>query len=123
MVKQQKKRAALQVTGGGTNVFAHLAYPNATEHQTKAKLVSQIARLIEEQSLTQAAVAKRLGIDQPKVSAMLNGRFRGFSVYRLMLFLSALGLEVNIVTSSHTAAKAKRTVAARFVEGKLVLCS
>lgn len=83
---------------GSSNVFVDLGYPNAEEHQTKAKLVSQIARLIEQQGLTQSEAAAKLGIDQPKVSAMLKGRFRGFSVYRLMCFIAALGCEVEIVT-------------------------
>lgn len=86
------------VIDGSRNVFADLGYPNAEEQQTKAKLVSQIARLIERQGLTQTEAATRLGIDQPKVSAMLAGRFRGFSVYRLMCFIAALGGEVEIVT-------------------------
>jgi predicted XRE-type DNA-binding protein len=48
------------------NVFADLGYPNAEEQQTKAKLVSQIAKLIERQGLTQTETAIRLGIDQPR---------------------------------------------------------
>lgn len=87
----------INIIEGSGNVFADLGYPNAEEHQTKAKLVSRIAKLIERQHLTQTEAAIKLGIDQPKVSAMLNGRFRGFSVYRLMCFLSALGDEVEIV--------------------------
>lgn len=86
------------VIEGSGNVFTDLGYPNAEEHQTKAKLVSQIAKLIERQGLTQTETAIKLGIDQPKVSAMLAGRFRGFSVYRLMCFIAALGGEVEIVT-------------------------
>lgn len=37
------------VTEGCGNVFADLGYSNAEEHQTKAKLVSQIAGLIEQE--------------------------------------------------------------------------
>ena len=86
------------VIEGSGNVFADLGYPNAEEQQTKAKLFSQITKLIERQGLTQTEAASRLGIDQPKVSAMLAGRFRGFSVYRLMCFIAALGGAVEIVT-------------------------
>ena len=38
----------------------------------------------------------RIGIDHPKASAMLAGRFRGYSVERLMRFLVALGYDVEI---------------------------
>lgn len=103
------------VIEGSGNVFADLGYPNAEEHQTKAKLVSQIARLIERQGLTQAEAAARLGIDQPKVSAMLKGRFRGFSVYRLMCFIAALGDEVEIVTrDSHSHPASSERIAVHF---------
>lgn len=83
---------------GSGNVFEDLGYTDAKEHQTKARLVSQISKLIEREHMTQADAAVKLGIDQPKVSAMLRGRFRGFSVYRLMRFVAVLGMEVEIVT-------------------------
>jgi predicted XRE-type DNA-binding protein len=86
------------ITRGSGNVFADLGFPNPEEHQTKAKLVSQIADILKKRRMTQAAAARLFGIDQPKVSAMLNGRFRGFSVYRLMSFIAALGRDVEIVT-------------------------
>ena len=90
-----------RVVKGSGNVFADLGYDDAEEHQTKAKLVSRIAKLIKAQNLTQKAAAQKLGVDQPKISAMLSGRFRGFSVYRLMCFVADLGIEVEIVTKEH----------------------
>src|ERR1700730_16279716 len=94
------------VIRGSGNVFSDLGYPNPQEHQTKARLVSQIADLIEERQMTQKDAAEVFGIDQPKVSALLNGRFRGFSVYRLMAFIASLGRDVEIVTK-----KARRSAA------------
>lgn len=79
------------------NVFADLGSADAEEHLVKASLVLKIGRIIEERSLTQTAAAKAMGIDQPKVSAMLAGQFRGYSVERLMRFLVALGQDVEIV--------------------------
>jgi len=79
------------------NVFADLGLPNAAEHMTKASLVLKIDRTIRQRHLTQEAAAQLMGIDQPKVSAMLAGRFRGYSVERLMRFLVALGHDVEIV--------------------------
>ena len=81
----------------GGNVFADLGLADAEEHLVKASLVLKIGRIIEERSLTQTAAAKAMGIDQPKVSAMLAGQFRGYSVERLMRFLVALGQDVEIV--------------------------
>jgi predicted XRE-type DNA-binding protein len=103
------------VVEGSGNVFTDLGYPNAEEHQTQAKLVSQIATLIERQGLTQTEAATKLGIDQPKISAMLKGRFRGFSVYRLMCFIAALGGEVEIVTKDrHSRQVSSERIAVRY---------
>ena len=79
------------------NVFADLGLPDASEHLIKAGLVVRIDRTIRQRKLTQAAAAQLLGIDQPKVSAMLAGQFRGYSVERLMRVLVALGHDVEIV--------------------------
>jgi predicted XRE-type DNA-binding protein len=79
------------------NVFADLGLPNAAEHLIKAGLVLKIDKTIRRRRLTQEAAAQFMGIDQPKVSAMLAGRFRGYSVERLMRFLVALGHDVEIV--------------------------
>jgi len=49
--------------------------------------VVRIDRTIRQRKLTQAAAAQLMGIDQPKISAMLAGHFRGYSVERLMRFL------------------------------------
>jgi len=42
-----------------------------------------------------------MGIDQPKVSQLLRGRFRGYSSDRLMQFLTLLGQDVVITIVSH----------------------
>ena len=55
--------------------------------------------------------AELMGIDQPKVSAMLAGQFRGYSVERLMRFLVALGHDVEIVVKPRTHSAAELRVA------------
>jgi len=45
----------------------------------------------------EVAVARRLQINQPKISALSNYRLEGFSVERLMKFLIALDRDVEIV--------------------------
>src|ERR1035438_1821613 len=92
-----QKRKALESEPSSGNVFADLGLPDAGEHMIKAGLVLKIDRTIRQRRLTQAAAAQFMGIDQPKVSAMLAGRFRGYSVERLMRFLVALGHDVEIV--------------------------
>jgi predicted XRE-type DNA-binding protein len=56
----------------------------------------QIYRLIKERGLTQAQAGELLGIQQPRVSALMRNRAGAFSVERLMDFLTALGQDVEI---------------------------
>jgi predicted XRE-type DNA-binding protein len=41
--------------------------------------------------------AQLLGIDQPKVSALMRGKLTGFSLERLLRFMNILGRDVEIV--------------------------
>jgi predicted XRE-type DNA-binding protein len=93
------------------NVFADLGFADAGEHLIKAGLVVKIERIIRQRKLTQAAAAQLMGIDQPKVSAMLAGQFRGYSVERIMRFLVALGNDVEIVVKPKKRGAAELRVA------------
>ncbi len=79
------------------NVFADMGLPDAAELDTKARLGAAICRIVERRKLTQIEVAAVLGINQPKVSALLHYKLEGFSVERLMRFLTDLGHDVEIV--------------------------
>src|SRR5690242_2792141 len=85
-----------RVERGSGNVFADLGLSNPDLALAKAELVQRIRRLIEERKLTQVKAAKLLGLDQPKVSALVRGRVEGYSIDRLFRFLNALGQEVEI---------------------------
>jgi predicted XRE-type DNA-binding protein len=95
MVKKQEPD--IPVTPGSGNVFADLGLPEPEEELTKAQLASHIRQIIQRRRLTQVAAAGLMGIDQPKVSALLNGRLTNFSTDRLMRLLTALGQDVEIV--------------------------
>jgi len=105
------KRKTLEMEPGSGNVFADLGLADAGEHLIKAGLVVKIDRTIRRRRLTQTAAAQLLGIDQPKVSAMLAGQFRGYSVERLMRFLVALGHDVEIVVKPGKRGSAELRVA------------
>lgn len=85
------------ITRGTRNVFADLGYADAEERQTKLRLAHAINDVIARRHLTQDAAADKLGINQPKVSALANYKLDGFSVERLMTFLTALDQDVEIV--------------------------
>jgi predicted XRE-type DNA-binding protein len=86
----------LQVYSSSGNVFEDLGLPNPEELLIKAQLAHQISELIEMRHITQTDAAKILGIDQPKVSALMRGKLSGFSIDRLFRFLNALGNNVEI---------------------------
>ena len=94
MARQRPSRA---ITPGSGNVFGDLRLPNAEEKQTKARLAVAINQIIAGKDLSQVAAARRLKINQPKISALANYRLEGFSVERLMHFLTALDRDVEIV--------------------------
>ncbi len=56
----------------------------------------QISNLISVKNLTQTETARLLGVDRPKISALLHGKLSGFSIDRLFQFLNALGSDVEI---------------------------
>ena len=105
------KTKTLEYHDSSGNVFADLGLTDADEHLIKAGLVLKIDRIVRQRGLTQTAAAEALGIDQPKVSAMLAGQFRGYSVERLMRFLVALGQDVEIVVKPRKYAVAGLRVA------------
>jgi predicted XRE-type DNA-binding protein len=91
------RRTKSETTPSSGNVFTDLRLPNAEEKHTKARLAVAINQIISGQDLSQVAAARRLKINQPKISALANYRLEGFSVERLMHFLTALDRDVEIV--------------------------
>jgi predicted XRE-type DNA-binding protein len=59
-------------------------------------LTSEIAKAIRERGLTQAEAAQRMGLTQPKVSALLHDEFSNFSERKLMDCLTRLGYDIEI---------------------------
>jgi predicted XRE-type DNA-binding protein len=104
------RREKRDYTVGSGNVFADLAIPNSEEALAKAELAAKIAVLIEKKRLTQVSAGKLLGIDQPKVSALLRGRLSGFSIERLMRFLLLLGQDIKITVQPAPRSRSKARV-------------
>jgi len=86
----------VQVTKGSGTVFRDLGLADADLLKAKADLVHHISMLIAERGLTQVQAAEVLGVTQPKISALLHGHLEGFSMDRLVRFLSALDRDVEI---------------------------
>lgn len=85
------------ITHGTGNVFADIGLPDASGRQTKTRLAMAINEIVKSRRLRQLDTARLLGIPQPKVSALVNYRLDGFSVEKLMSFLTALDQDVEIL--------------------------
>ncbi len=94
------REAEIPVTESSGNVFADLRLPEPEEELTKAQLANHVRQAIKRRRLTQVAAASLMGIDQPKVSALLNGRLTNFSSERLIRLLTALGQDVEITVKA-----------------------
>ena len=97
-----------EVIESSGNVFTDLGLPQAAERQTKVRLAVAINQILERARLSQVRAAERLGINQPKISALAHYRLQGFSVERLMHFLNSLGRDVEIVIRKPKSGRAPR---------------
>jgi predicted XRE-type DNA-binding protein len=86
-----------EIVRGSGNVVADLGLPDAAERQAKLRLAYALNQVLDQRKLTQAEAAKVLGVGQPKVSALRRYKLLGFSVERLMMLLTAVDQDVEIV--------------------------
>ena len=93
-----KKRTidGIDVEFSSGNVFADLGLPEAEKLKIKSGLVIEITKVIRRLNLTQAEAAERMGITQPKVSALLHREFSNLSERKLMDCLNRLGYDIEI---------------------------
>jgi len=84
-------------TVGSGNVFKDLGFEKPEEELAKSDLAIQINKIIDQKGWKQKKAAQILGIDQPKISALKNGRLGGFSIERLLAFLRALDQDIDII--------------------------
>ena len=96
-----------RVLKGGTNIFKSLGRPDAEEAFAKVQLAYQIQMLIEQRRLSQTSAAKLLNTDRARVSNLMRGRLKEFSIERLFDFLNCLDqdVEVRIRPKRHSLAR------------------
>ena len=95
--RHTKNISGTEVEASSGNVYKDIGFKNADIMLAKARIVSEITRMLSERHLTQAAAARLLGLSQPKVSALVKGHFDGYSQERLIGLLNRLGRDVEIV--------------------------
>lgn len=95
----REPREEITITRRCGDVFADLGLPDSENQLAKSNLALHIGRAVEARKLTHAQAASLLGLDQPKVSSIINRRLDGFSPHRRMRFLDDLGCDVQISVS------------------------
>ena len=93
--KTDARLADTRVIPGSGNVFVDLGFDEA-EARVMALRVQLMIRLRErllEKGYTQVEAAKRLGTTQPRVSALLKGTWKDFSMDMLLTLATRAGLK------------------------------
>lgn len=103
-MKDLRRRVLVTSTSSSGNVFADLELEDADELLTRAKLGYSVRMIIEERGYDgQKQIADLLGIKQPEVSNLMNGKYHLFSETRLLYFLNKLDRKVTLVITSRRA--------------------
>jgi len=108
-MKRERDVSARVVRSSG-NVFADLGLPSGDEDMLKVKIAMAISAAIEKKKLTQVEAAKIVKADQAKISALLRGRLKGFSVERLIQYLILLGRDIDVRISGNHKTRGQITV-------------
>lgn len=116
--KSRTNRESANVTRSSGNVFEDIGFSkrDAADLKVKADLALQIYGRLKDLGWTQVRAAEKLGISQPDVSKLMNGRYTGYSVERLLLLLNALDVDVDIVVRPRRVRAKTRQGTVRVVE-------
>jgi predicted XRE-type DNA-binding protein len=80
------------------NVFLDLGFDPAEAKvmALRAEVMIRLEQHLKMQGWTQAEAAKRLGITQPRVSRLIKGRWRDFSLDMLLTLAARAGLQAEL---------------------------
>jgi predicted XRE-type DNA-binding protein len=87
-----------EVIEAGENLFLALGFPphEAEVLQMRADLMAKLRLWIRDNELTQEAAAERLGITQSRVSNLVRGHWKKFSLDMLLALAIKAGLQFKI---------------------------
>ena len=87
------------ITDSCGNVFIDLGFDEAQAQvmALRVELMMQLRDQLNKAGLTQAQAAKQLGVTQPRVSALLKGAWKDFSMDMLLTLAGRLGLQPRLV--------------------------
>ncbi len=93
-----KRSPQHRVTKSSGNVFLDLGFPplESASLQLRARLMAELIRIIRSRKLTQASVARMLGVSQPRVSDLMCAKVDKFSSDALVEMLALVGIELEV---------------------------
>jgi predicted XRE-type DNA-binding protein len=93
-MKKRTQNERGHVTPAGRSVFYDLGFDKAEARvlEMRAELMAVLRGHIEKNGWTQIEAAKKLGITQPRVSALKKGEWRDFSADMLLVLAGRVGL-------------------------------
>jgi predicted XRE-type DNA-binding protein len=92
---------AIEFEEGSGNVFADLGLDGADGLLVRAKIGFHVYEALKSRGLKQREAAALLGVKQPEVSHLMNGRFSRFTIDKLLDFLKRLDRKVTIRIGPH----------------------
>jgi predicted XRE-type DNA-binding protein len=104
MMTRMKEGVKTKAVRSSGNVFADLGFPpEEAEHlKIRSSLMIHLRKVIETRGLKQAEAAKLLGVTQPRVSDLFQGKLHLFSIDTLVDMLTRAGIRVKFAVSPAT---------------------
>jgi predicted XRE-type DNA-binding protein len=111
--KNRARTNDARVLVGSVNVFKDMGRADADEAFAKVELAYKIHSLIEKMGLSQTEAAKLLSTDRARVSNLMRGRLKEFSIERLFHFLNQLGQDVEVTVRPKRGPRARVDIFAK----------
>ena len=92
--KTDPRYADVRVLKSRGNVFVDLGFDEAEARvmALRVELMVHLRKQLTSEGLSQAAAAKKLGVTQPRISALLKGSWKEFSIDMLLTLAARAGL-------------------------------
>ena len=96
--KTDPRHSDTRRTKGSGNVFLDLGFDPAEAKvmALRAEVMIRMEQHLKAQGWTQAEAARRLGITQPRVSRLIKGQWKDFSLDMLLTLAARAGLEPHL---------------------------
>lgn len=92
------------------NVFKDLGCDDADELLVKSELIAMISSVIRQRGLKVTQAAKLIGVSHSRISQILSGEHFGYSISRLIRFLRALHVDIQIIMKDRESDLVRSTV-------------